>query len=272
MAPRFLTVADELLEYAEAAVAYFEGLAYRVKPELMELGYPQRPTMVCKRNGTTVFVEVDSKISLPKVEHWRGYCSSRNTDSQVAICIPTGAPLNDLLKLQELGIGLYECTPTGVVERLQPRDLALPLQLPNPTTLAPKVRRVWGPVAQQHGRGNWREAFDDACKIFESESRKYLKKGLQTGRVIVLDESGRPRTLTNIQIDRMTLGNLAKTFAKIQAPNKADQIIGQALAMINPLRVASTHHRQKQRTETALRSKVGAAMYAIIMALRELLA
>ena len=70
----------------------------------------------------------------------------------------------------------------------------------------------------------------------------------------------------------MTMGQLADTFANIQNQNQADSLIGQTLKKLNRDRVGVVHHKGKARTETRLRTNVGQHMWAIVAALRRLLA
>ena len=110
----------------------------------------------------------------------------------------------------------------------------------------------------------------DACQGLETEARRYLKKWTRTGRIKILRKKG-PVTLTNAQIDRMTMGQLAEAFRDIQAQNQADNVIGRALATINRDRVGVVHHKRKKVTERRLRANVGQHMWTIIAAMKELI-
>src|SRR4051812_36093275 len=86
--PKFLTVADDLLEYAEAAAKWFDDRGWVVRRERPELGAPYTPTMTCRRSPTTVFVEVDAGVRVPRAEEWHRYCLSSSKDTRIAICVP----------------------------------------------------------------------------------------------------------------------------------------------------------------------------------------
>ncbi len=94
-----------------------------------------------------------------------------------------------------------------------------------------------------------------------------MRKWTRTGRITVLRKKG-PVVLTAKQIDRMTMGDLAAEFARIQNQNHADSMIGQALAKINRDRVNVVHRKSKTTTERRLRVNVGQHMWTIVAALK----
>src|SRR5580704_2733795 len=136
------TVADELLEYADLALAHFEELGFTVRPEHYILGFPYTPTFLCRRGATTKIVEVDSKVQLKRLEGWVGYCRSSGKDTRLALCVPSSADLaaSELAELQARGIGLYVVSVDRVVERLAPIDLGLNIALPELAGERAKVR------------------------------------------------------------------------------------------------------------------------------------
>ena len=83
-----------------------------------------------------------------------------------------------------------------------PKDLAVNAQLPNPGLLHPKIRALLGPVYEQFEHSHWREGFNVAVRVVESEARRYLVQGISTGRITVLDEAGSPRNPTQAQIKK----------------------------------------------------------------------
>jgi len=147
-------------------------------------------------------------------------------------------------------------------------DLPLNAALPNPEMLDPRIRGLLGAVYEQFDRSNWREGFDGAVKVVEAEARKYMIDGVASGRIVVLDEKGKPKALTEKQIEKMTLGNLAYAFTRIQVKNLADSTIGKVLMKVNADRVNQAHHSQKATTETKLRKNVGQHIWSLIAALR----
>ncbi|MGH9887882.1 MAG: hypothetical protein ACREBE_20285, partial [bacterium] len=68
------------------------------------------------------------------------------------------------------------------------------------------------------------------------------------------------------------LGQLAATYARIQAPNRNDALIGQALGRINPDRIGEAHRKAHGTTEARLRQNVGTNMWIVVDALKMLLA
>jgi hypothetical protein len=271
MANSFRTVPTELLEYAEAAVTFFKNRGYTVKIEEMKSEYPNRPTLVCKRQQTTLFIEVHSTFPSRRLMDWILYCGSCSGDTQVALVIPKGTNLKpkemDILLKQK--IGLYLASSEGLVENNPSTDLALKISLPDMTTLSKKVRALLGSVYEKFERGQWRDGFKDACQVLEAQARRYLKDGIRTGRITIIDSKGNPKNPPNKAIDKMPIGPLAITFANIQAPNRVDTMIAKTLSRINPDRVAITHKNERKQTEKSLRRNVGGHMWVIIQAISE---
>ena len=269
---RFRTVPTELLEYAESVAEYFQHRGYRIYAEHYELGYPARPTLCCKRKGTTLIVEVNAKVPELSLDDWVRFAASASSDTEVALCLPDHANVSSssMTFLQLRRIGLYVATADACVERLAPADLALKIALPEIAQLPRKVRELLGPVYEQFERAQWREGFKEACQILEEQARRHLKKGIHSSRIVVFDKSGNARSLSDAAIDKMTLGALAAAYTSIKAPNSADDLIAKSLKSINPDRVASTHHKAKKSTERSLRRNVGKHMWTIIAALKEM--
>jgi len=272
MARPFLTVPDELLYHAENAADYFEARGYTVTPEHHDLGFPYAPTLYCERPPTTLFVEVDSAIRKDRTNAWVGYTRSCSGDTRIALAMPTENPraTTDEAWLRTAGVGLYLCNAGPVQESIPPRDMSLNAQLPELASLPPEIRRILGPVYEQFERAQWRDGFKSACQAVESLAREYLKQSIRAGRIAFVTAAGRPRPLTEQQIDGMTLGQLGQTFGQIQNQNYSDSAIGSVLRLINKDRVNITHHSTRPETEAALRQNVGQHMYRVIAALKEL--
>jgi hypothetical protein len=270
----FKTVADELLDSAEFVADDFQFRGYRVEVERAELGYPFTPTLVCKRgNITTIIVEVDSGTSFrklsKKLDEWVRYARSTSKDTRIAACLPAAVNLThrQMASLQDKGVGLYVAFKDRVLERIGPADLGLSFALPELRSLSPAVRILLGDAYEQFAHTHWREGFEEACKALETEARRYLNRWSRTGRITVLRKKG-PVALTPKQINRMTMGDLAADFAKIQNQNHADSMIAQALARINKDRVNVVHKKRKATTEKRLRQNVGQHMWTIVAALK----
>ena len=91
-----------------------------------------------------------------------------------------------------------------------------------------------------------------------------------SSRIRLVSSTG-PRILTDRQIDRLTMGQLALAFSQIQNQNKADAVVSQALNDIYPDRNAVAHHKSKAETERRLRSNVGEHMWTIVKAMKEMI-
>lgn len=270
----FKTLPDELLAAADAVADDFEMRGHNVRLERAELGYPFTPALVCARDKiTTTIVEVASGAGFTKLfkrlDEWVRYARSTSKDTRVAVCLPHTANLTErqMAKLQDKGVGLYVAHPNRVAERIVPADLGLNVALPELRSLPPLMRQLLGDAYEQFAHTHWREGFEEACKVLETEARRYLNRWSRTGRIMVLRKKG-PVVLTAKQINRMTMGDLASDFAKIQNQNHADSMIGRALARINKDRVNVVHKKKRTTTEKRLRANVGQHMWTIVAALK----
>jgi ribosome biogenesis SPOUT family RNA methylase Rps3 len=126
------------------------------------------------------------------------------------------------------------------------------------------------PAYERFERGEWRDGFEDACQVLESEARRYLQAGVQSGRIVVLTARGAQKRLTPEKIERLTMGQLKDTLGAIQNKNRADVTIFVALDRLNRDRIGAVHHRRQRRTELRLRQNVGHHMWTIDTALRAL--
>jgi hypothetical protein len=268
---KFLTIPEELIGAADAAVDYFRNHGYKIKIEHRDLAYPYVPAFIAARTPTNLIVEIGSAVDVERMRQWLRYCRSCSRDTRIATCVRHEAdvPASIQMILRREGIGLYY-TNDDFMEILPPNDQALTLQLPDLQRFAAAVRDLLGPSYEKFERGDWRESFSDACQAMENEARAHLKRSLTSGRIKVLDKNGRPRKLTNAQIDRKTIGQLHHDFDQIQSPNYLDSQISKALAAINPDRVGVVHKKRRHRTEASLRRNVGHLMWTIINVLVEM--
>jgi hypothetical protein len=271
MGRAFKTVADELLAHADIIADDFERRGFKVRVEHTDLGFSYTPTLHCRRGATTVIVELDGQIRIDRLEYWIRYAHSCGKDTRVALCLPSSVTVTAerIATLQQKGIGLYAAFPDRAVEQVAPADLALNVQLPELNSLPRQIRELLGPIYEQFNRSHWREGFEDACQVLETEARRYLNRWSRTGRVQILRKTG-PVALTAREVNRMTMGQLAANFADIQAQTHADNVIGQALATINRDRVGVAHYKRRATTERRLRTNVGQHMWTILAALKEM--
>jgi hypothetical protein len=265
----YRTVAVELVEYADVAADHFDASGYKVRVEHDEVGFPCTPTFVLRRPPTTVILELSKRIQLDRLKDWMRYGKSCGSDTRVAVCLPdtSDVPAEDVEELRRCRIGLYVAHKNRVVEQVAPADLALNVELPDRTSLPPRVRELLGSAYDQFDRTQWREGFGDACYVLETEARTYLKKWSKTGRIKVL-RKGVPTTLSASQINKMTMGQLVSAFGRIQAQNQADSTIHKVLGTLNKDRIGVVHHKKKAWTERRLRTNVGQHMWKIVAALK----
>jgi hypothetical protein len=269
--PEFVTLASSLIGPAETVARYFEDLGYKVVREPDVVDYPYTPTLRCKRDRTTIIVEVDSAIRLERVREWVRYGRSRSFDFRVAIATSTENPRDVSAEdaTRNARAGVYVVSE-AVTEIYMHHDLSVNLDPPELAEMSHKMKKALGPMYEQFDHSHWREGLETGCQSLEAECRKYLKKGIASGRVVILNDAGRRRQIAESTIDKMTLGRLAVTFAHIQTPNHADTALASVLAQINPHRVAVAHHKTTPQTEAKLRKHVGKAVWLLVAGMRKL--
>lgn len=265
------TLAPELVEFAEIFAQDLEVRGHTVWAEKAELGYPFPPTLLARRQRTTIVVEVTNSIDYSRLDTWVRYGRSSGHDLRVIVGLPQHIQVSqkDRDRIRENGFGLATISKTSVDQVIPAQDLALNVSLPDLRTLPRALRPILGAAYEQFNQGLWREGFDEACKVLEIQARRYLRHWTSTGRIQLVAKKG-PRVLKSSQIEKLTMGQLAEAFRQIAAKTYADSIIEKTLATINDDRVSVVHHKHKKRTEDRLRTNVGRDMWAIIEALKHL--
>jgi hypothetical protein len=270
---QFNTIPEELLDLANVAVMHFQGHGFSVSIEKTDLGFPFTPAFLCKRYRTTMIVEVDSKVQHERIQSWVSYGRSYGRDFRIALCLSDNAvlPNHDEIRLRSLGVGCYVLRGDSIFELLPPSDLALNVILPDLGEMPRKVRELLGSAYEQFDRTQWREGFETACQAFEDEARRYLKRHIRrgkSGRIDIATSKGIANP-SHTQINKMTMGQLATTFSRIQIQNKADSDISKTLSAINKDRVSVVHKKNAQTTERRLRENVGRHMWSLVAALKQ---
>lgn len=265
----YKTLAPELEEYADRVIQHLEDHGYKVQVERIELGFPHTPTLLAKRDRTTLIIEVDSTIKFDRLDAWRRYGKSCSHDVRIIVCLPDSvqASPKDQEQIRTKGLGLSTISQTGTTDVIAPIDLPLNIALPDRASLPKKLKALLGATYDHFDQGSWRDGFEEASRVLEIQSRRYLKHWMRTGRIQLISAKG-PRKLTGSEIEKLPMGALAKTFREIAAKNGTDSQIEKTLEAINQDRVSVVHHRHKKRTETRLRSNVGRNMWAIVEALK----
>lgn len=150
-------------------------------------------------------------------------------------------------------------------------DLAVRVALPELNDLPAELWPLLGPAYEKIDRGDWRNGLAEACQTVETYARQYLRAGVAQGRIVILNDNGQVRNVTDQMIAKMTLGALAFAFNHIQNRNYSDSVIANVLPAINPERVGLAHHRDDPDVEAQLRQNAGNHMHAIIACLEELM-
>lgn len=265
-ADQFRTVSEELIEVVVALANDRAQSGYRVRVEPEEIHLPSTPALKLVRTPTTIFVEPGGKrLSKATLENWIRYAQSCSKDTRLLYCCDGYLSPQNEKWLRERRVGLAVLEEGAILEKLVPHDLAMKLQLPPIKGLKVGLRTKLSLAYEKEQQGDWRQAFEEACKAFETDVRKYLKTHCQSGRITVL--ARRPITPTREEIDRMTIGGLATCFRNIVRKNQLDSRIGVTLSEINKDRITVAHNRPR---ETSLRANVGRHMWAIINCMKEM--
>jgi hypothetical protein len=266
---KYETLAPEMEEYADRVADDFENHGYSVRVEKRELGFPYTPTLLAKREHTTIVIDVCSSISLSRLDNWVSFGRSCGHDLQVVVCVSDSVSLStkDHDNIRSRNCGLVTVGNTDVIHLITSRDLGLNIPLPNRSSLSPRLRALLGTAYDRFDNGLWREGFDEACRVFEVAARQHLKRWIKTGRIQLVTKKG-PKKITGAKVEKLTIGQLAETFGQIQAKTRTDSQVEQTLAAINKDRVSLVHHKHKKWTENRLRKNVGRHMWAIVDALR----
>lgn len=269
---QWLTVPSDLVEHADRVVSHFERYGYTVKPEHRELGFPGTPTVVAKQNRgrVTVIVEVGATIDVDRLLEWVRFGKACSTDTKIAVCLPTDATRSGQEEeaMRMAGVGILLSSTAGLMELVPARDLTIAVSLPDLAPLPLRMRRQLGPIYEKFERGEWQDGFADACQALEVEARRYLNDGIRRGRLTFRTKAGKAKTYAEREINRMTIGTLARLFSEIEIQNHSDVVILNALTRVNPDRVGKTHHAAKAVTQNRLRKNVGRHMWVVVDGLK----
>ncbi len=184
-----------------------------------------------------------------------------------------GADLNEEhAHLVAEGIGLFHvASDGGLTEIHQARDQGMDLELPTLTSYPNPVRSALGESWDELRRGNWREGFDGACIVLETEIRAYVLRHMQHGRLTFVRSSGVVYAPTHQQIERKTMGQLVGLLAEIANPNHGDSVLHSILSQLNPDRILVAHKRQAAVAEAQLRAAVPQHLWRIVRGVVEAL-
>lgn len=266
----FKTLSEELLESAEQVANHFSAMGYTLRVEGTELGFPFTPALLCLRQRTKVVVEIDTAVRFERLREWTAYGRSAGQDFRVIVVVPVRSALTaeDESTLRSLGVGCITIADGQLTERLDAADLGLNVTLPEIAKLPKRSRELLGPAYEQFKRALWREGFETACQAFEAEVRRYLKRHKK--RILMSARAG-PTQINPSQVDRMTMGQLAQLFTRIQNQNADDALLGKTLRAVNKDRIGVAHHKGRRVTERRLRANVGRHMWSLVSGLQSAL-
>ena len=264
----FITLPDKLSPLASSLADVLKQRGYSVRYEPSEISLPSTPALSAKRNHEKLYVLVKERLDFTEVRNWHRYCQSCSSDTRIAVCVSEGELLTqaDIAKMSGLGVGLVFTLAEEFHWSTQPRDIAFHAQLPDRRELNAKVRILLGEALDRFDEHEWRTGFENACLVFEDESRKYLLRNVPQGRIKYLRKS-KLISPTRAQIRRMTLGTLKLIFCNLHRQNQLEAKICAALDSLNPQRIRRIHNARSASAERTLRHHVGVQMWTIINAL-----
>jgi hypothetical protein len=261
----FVLVPVDLLSAVVRYGQWLESQGYKLSVEPSDLEYPSTPVFRGYRNaGEDYFYEVSSVVDLKRAEEWAKYgrASQRDTRFIVAIAGKKPVPTATLAKLAELKVGLHVIGDASVSSLATPHDLSLNVEFP---ALPRGLHRALGHARDLWSRGEWKEAYEDACVALETQAREYLQKAVKAQRVTFANASGKPVRYVESKIAKMTLGQLEHAFAEITAPTQIESRATQAMSRINPRRITVAHFKHKSGKRLRdLRSQVGKDLIVIV--------
>jgi len=262
---QFLTVPSELQPIVHACMAALRGRGFALKPEHAENDYPESATILARQSGEQHFYIFDAVVKPKRAELWAGYGRSCSKPTFVVHCIPQGSTIsgNTVARLRTLGVGLTMVDNTGKLTPLTaPVDLTLNLQLPPHDRHRAPIKRALQQIHPIFEAGDWKRGFEESCKLIEKTARAYLLREVRASMVQIPGAKG-PKTLTETQVNKLTLGQLADVFCNKLAPKQIDSLLCNGLKRINPDRINIAHGKMTTRKQNRLRGNVGRHMWAI---------
>ena len=193
MAMTWTTISEDFVPAANALRRRYRRNGYTVKVEEPEIGFPYTPALRCIRQNTTLICELGSFRILERAETWRDFACSCGRDTRIVFVVPANDRISSQREaaLRRIGIGVTTFDDDCKLEEMfAPKDLALIVSLPDLGECKMQVRRLLGPAYEQIEDGHWREGFESACQALEDEARRYLKRGIQCGRITILRANG----------------------------------------------------------------------------------
>jgi hypothetical protein len=267
MSPKvhLLTVPSELQPIVHACMTALRQLGFALKPEHAENDYPESATIFARQSGEQHFYIFDTVVQLKRAALWAGYGRSCSKPTFVVHCIPQGSTISGdtVASLRTLGVGLTMVDHSGKLTSLaMPIDLTLNLQLPPHDRHRAPTKRALQKIHLIFESGDWKRGFEESCKLVENAARAYLLREVRASMVQVPGRKG-PKTLTEVQVNKFTLGQLADVFCNKLTPKQIDSLLCSGLKRINPDRITIAHGKLTTRKKNRLRQNVGRHMWAI---------
>ena len=270
---KFQTIPPDLLGCADQCVDHFGNGGHTISIEKNDFAFPYTPSFVAKRGPTTIIVEVMQQVVMSRVEDWVRYAKSSGRDTRLVVCVPgrnhVAEPIET--KLRDAHVGVHIVENGHITELLIATDLALNVNLPPLNTLPPRLRQLLGAAYDNLNGPAWRDGYQEACRVLETEARRYFIKNCGRNRITIVTRRRGAYTPTQTEVNGLTMGQLRDYFSKIQSPNRADTIIENVLTKVRADRNRLAHGT-RTASEGQLRKNVGQNLYRIITALKEIIA
>jgi hypothetical protein len=272
---RFQTVPTELVEHAESAYSYFRQRGFTVRREVTDLSFPSCPTLLCRRQATTLVVNVCGRIVLPGVRDWVALARAKGTDFRIAVWIAPESQLKHLPRVQveltQLGVGVF-VSSVPVVTLVEPTDQNPPKGLPDLASRKVAVRRQLGAAFDHFNAQRWKEGFDEACRVLEQLALAHILKALKSTRLTLYDSKGQPQAANLQKIKKQPIGAQIKTLEAARPHSATDALILRVLKQINDDRIKITHRNKSAATDKSLRRNATLHMHVILHAVDALCA
>lgn len=268
----YVTLSQDLVEYADLAFDYLTSQGYRVSIEMADLYYPNTPTLTGKSRSVEFVVEVAGAVSGVKYSEWLNYGRARGKETYFAIILPPGTIVStdDLAKLRVAGVGVGTPSGNALSMLVNVVDLSTAIGLPDLSNEKVTLRKLLRPSFQKISDGSVVDGFKDAAGAFEKLAQSHFKKGVASGRIKLVTQAGKTKVLTAEKIERLTLGQLGAAYAEVVAPTQADDLVRRAIASILKDRNDATHDGAKSSIIRRVKKNTPRHVFAILNAMREI--
>ncbi len=269
MAVIFLTLSNDLAAYANELAEHLDGRGYDVDIEPGDISFPESPAMSATREGVAHIVVVVQMLDHKLVDKWWAYGRSAGSATAVLFFVVEDLPHEVMFYAREKLCGVMMKTNGRIRELAAASDLTVNLVPPSLEGEKRRLQQLLSAPFERIANGEWRRGFEDCCKCLETCAREYFSDGVASGLIKTQTPKGRDNTPTKIEINRMSIGQLAARFSGMVVRTKKDDVLVSCLSRINPARIAVAHALRGD--EAALRREIGPHIHAIFNTLKSII-